>query len=185
MRAPLLSADSAAFRAVLDTLEDGVIITDAERRVLWTNQAIASICGHEMLEMLGRRPGDLLQGPLTDPETIRTIRDGLAEGRDVDVEIVNYHRDGRPYWIHLRILAVRGIDGGIERFVAIERLLTRRAEGEPFAHDAPLLHRCAWCGRVEDAFGYWHAPSPTFERREHRVSHSMCADCAVRQQAGA
>jgi len=39
-----------------------------------------------------------LQGPLTDKGVVREIREAIAESRPLDVEILNYRRDGVPFW---------------------------------------------------------------------------------------
>ena len=54
-----------------------VILTDARRRILWVNEDFTQITGYTYEEVVGRVPGDLLQGQLTEEEAIEKIRSGL------------------------------------------------------------------------------------------------------------
>jgi PAS domain-containing protein len=77
-----------------------VIITDRERRLVWANEAFTRLTGYELHEVLGRKPGELLQSELTDPATIARMR----------------RTAGRP----------RGAGGAAEPVARRARLLDRR-----------------------------------------------------------
>lgn len=74
-----------------------VILTDAKRRILWVNEDFTSITGYSHEEAIGRIPGDLLQGPLTEKEAIDHIRDGLRRPSSVKADLINYRKNGEPY----------------------------------------------------------------------------------------
>lgn len=102
-----------------------VVITDASGRVEWVNAAFARLTGYGLEELRGRKPGHVLQGPATDPATVRFIRERLARGEGFSgVEILNYRRDGQPYWVLLEVQPVRDANGCIVRFVSTESDIT-------------------------------------------------------------
>lgn len=100
---------------------NGVVITDAQGLTIWVNPAFERLSGYELSSLLGKKPGELLQGPDTDPATIRLIRDRLKARQPISgLEILNYTPAGDPYWVALDITPVSAADGQLSHFVAIE-----------------------------------------------------------------
>lgn len=109
---------------------NGVILTDAQGRVTWVNDAFTHISGYTLHEVLGKKPGAVLQGPQTDPHVVRRMREGIARGEPVRVEILNFHKNGSGFWLNIEIQPVRGEDGTITGFMAIESDITERKHVE-------------------------------------------------------
>jgi PAS domain S-box-containing protein len=109
-----------------------VIITDRDGRTEWVNQAFIRRTGYRLEDMVGRKPGQVLQGPQTDPATVALIRASLAEGRSFKAELLNYTRFGEPYWVMFQVSPIRDALGRIERFVSVQTDSTelRRARQE-------------------------------------------------------
>nr|AML77728.1 putative LOV domain-containing protein [Mesostigma viride] len=61
-----------------------------------------------------------LQGPQTDPRTVETIRTAVAEGRPCTVRLLNYRKDGTPFWNSLHVSPVRNAEGKITYFVGVQ-----------------------------------------------------------------
>jgi PAS domain S-box-containing protein len=97
-----------------------VIITDREGRTEWVNQAFTKRTGYSLEEMVGLKPGDVLQGPDTDAATVRQISEWLNEGRSFKAELLNYTRSGEAYWALFQITPIRDPDGQVERFISIQ-----------------------------------------------------------------
>ncbi len=64
----------------MDVSAQGVLITDAEGRIIYANPAFSRITGYEVEEVLGRNPR-FLQGRDTSQATRMAIREGLAAGK--------------------------------------------------------------------------------------------------------
>ena len=73
-----------------------VLITDRERRLVWANEAFTRVTGYELHEVLGRKPGRLLQSVRTDPATIARMSRALGEGQAVRVELLRQRYPGVP-----------------------------------------------------------------------------------------
>lgn len=54
----------------------------------------------------------MLQGAGTDPATVDYLRKCLRSGRDTTVELLNYRKDGRPFWNLLSITHIRDVISG-------------------------------------------------------------------------
>lgn len=96
-----------------------VVITDANRLVVWVNRSFAELTGFELEEIIGRTPGSLLQGLRTDPESVLRLRTALDAGRSVSEDILNYRKSGEPYWIRMRINPIRTDEGHLLGFIGL------------------------------------------------------------------
>jgi methyl-accepting chemotaxis protein len=110
---------------VADQANSGIIITDAEGKIEYINAGFEKLTGYSLEESRGKKPGPMLQGEGTDPETVRKIREHLNRQEPFYVEILNYHRNGTPYWVSLSIAPVFDDHGRIERFISVEADITQ------------------------------------------------------------
>lgn len=101
-----------------------VMITDAERKVIWINDSFERILGYSAEEVAGVDPGKLLQGPETSTETIADIADSLRHTGTFSGEILNYTKSGDKIWLYLDIAAVYDDTGAIVNYVAVENDIT-------------------------------------------------------------
>ncbi len=116
---------SLDFRAIVDSLQHAVIVTDAAIDppgpfILYVNPAFTRLTGYPAEEVVGRSPR-LLQGRATDPITIRSIGSALRRGEGGHWKLLNQGRDGASYWTELRITPLPAPDGRIDQFVAFQR----------------------------------------------------------------
>jgi PAS domain S-box-containing protein len=73
--------------------------------LVYVNAGFERFCGYSRDEVLGKNCR-FLQGPKTSPASIEIMRDAIRRGTDCLVEIVNYHRDGRPFLNRLSLRPV-------------------------------------------------------------------------------
>lgn len=123
-RLSLADKYSRTLASVADKTFEAVIITDKDGIIEWVNAGFTTITGYTLAEAKGKKPGELLQGPETDKETVGRIREKLKEKKIFKEEILNYHKDGRKYWLSLSITPVLDINGNVEKFIAIESDIT-------------------------------------------------------------
>ncbi|MEY3381720.1 MAG: hypothetical protein RL468_2318 [Pseudomonadota bacterium] len=109
---------------------NAVILTDAEGRIEWVNEGFTRITGYSSAEALGRKPGTFLQGPGTDPETVRHMSAAIRAGEGFQVELLNYTKAGRSYWLSIEAQPVRDAGGRLTGFLAIETDITERKAAE-------------------------------------------------------
>lgn len=103
---------------------NGVVITGIDGRAEWINEGFTRMTGYTLEEMRGRKPGELLQGPDTDQATVAQIRSALSQGDGFNVDVVNYTRDGKPYWVRILCNPLRDEQGVLQGFMAIESDIT-------------------------------------------------------------
>jgi PAS domain S-box-containing protein len=93
------------------------------------NPAFARLTGYAREEVLGRNCR-FLQGPDTDPGAARRLGVAIAHGRDTSETLLNYRRDGEPFWNNLSLAAVHDASGVLTHFVGILNDVTDRVQLE-------------------------------------------------------
>ncbi|MDM9649269.1 PAS domain-containing protein [Rhizobium sp. S163] len=108
------------FAAAFKATRMPMIVTDpnqSDNPVIFCNEAFRRLTGYRDDEIIGRNCR-FLQGPETDNATIAKIREGIAAGHDVAVDILNYRKDGTTFWNAVFISPVRDEAGTIIYFFA-------------------------------------------------------------------
>jgi len=105
---------------------NGVVITDTQGVTTWVNDSFVKISGYTSDDIIGKRPGDLLQGPDTAPESVAEMRQALADRAPFNIEVINYTKTGVPYWIGIMCNPVMDEDGHHTGFIAIETDISER-----------------------------------------------------------
>lgn len=109
---------------------DAVIITDADGLITWINNGFIDLSGYKLEEVRGKKPGTFLQGPDTDPETVQKISAAIHRKEPIETTILNYAKDGVPYWLNMIIDPIFNDAGQCTHFIAIERDVTEKIEKE-------------------------------------------------------
>lgn len=115
----------ARLSSVASQTTNGVVITGPDGRVEWINEAFSRLSGFTLEEMLGRKPGDLLQGAATDATVVARIRDALSRAEGFTAELTNYTKHGDPYWVRINCNPLIEADGSLQGFIALESDVTR------------------------------------------------------------
>jgi PAS domain S-box-containing protein len=136
---PSFSDDGGAQNHLLGEIirqaTDAVIVTGADTidppgpRILYVNEAFTRMTGYPAEEVIGRSPR-FLQGPETDRETTAAIRAGLQREESVRVELLNYRKDGSPFWVEICILPVRNGNGEVSHWSSVHRETSERRTTE-------------------------------------------------------
>ena len=120
------------FAAAVHATRMPMIIADArapDMPIVFANNAFLGLCGYGRDEILGRNCR-FLQGPDTDPEAVRLLSDSIAAGRPATVDILNYRKDGTPFWNALQISPVHNGEGELVFFIGSQIDVTARRQAE-------------------------------------------------------
>ena len=115
------SEEQERLRLIAQRTFDAVVITDAQERIQWVNQAFTGLTGYTLEEVQGQRPGPLMQCPQTDPTTRALIRQALDQGQGCRQRILNRRKDGSEFWKDLEIQPIRSGNGVLSGFMAVQR----------------------------------------------------------------
>lgn len=109
---------------VADETDNSVLITDKDGLIEYVNPGFSRMTGYSAEEVLGKKPGHILQGKHTDQNTVQRIREKLNARESFYEEILNYSKDGEPYWISLSINPVLDEHGHVARYVSVQANVT-------------------------------------------------------------
>jgi len=105
--------------------------------IVLANKAFLDLSGYTADEVLGRNCR-FLQGPDTDRDNVAQIRQAIEARTDIDIEVLNYRKDGTPFWNALHISPVFNEAGELQHFFASQLDVTARRDA--LAVQAMLLH---------------------------------------------
>lgn len=114
------------------SVSDGVLITDPnqpDNPIIYSNPAFSKITGYQPEEILGRNCR-FLQGAETDLEAVRAIRRAIAQRQEVKATLLNYRKNGQPFWNELKISPVFSEQGDLLYFIGIQTDITERKQAE-------------------------------------------------------
>ena len=109
---------------------NGVIITNKKGEVEWINEGFTRLTGFTLEEIEGKKPGTMLQGPNSDPKVIELMRYHLNKEEPFDVEIVNYTKHKKEYWIQVSCNPLYNEQQELQGFMAIESDISERKSSE-------------------------------------------------------
>jgi PAS domain S-box-containing protein len=122
-------------QACFENLNDAIVITEAEpfdepgQRIVFVNAAFTHQTGYSADEAMGRSTR-FLQGPETDRAELQRVGAALRRWEPVHTELLNYRKDGQPYWIEIKMVPIGDQTGWYTHWVAVERDVTARKAAE-------------------------------------------------------
>lgn len=123
------SQTNAAHSQAIASISQGVLITGPDRRIVSVNAAFESMTGYTEQELLGRSCA-VLQGVDTSAATLAHMREALHAHKPFFGEILNYRKDGTPFWNELSIDPVINAQSVLTHFVGIQRDVTQKKEAQ-------------------------------------------------------
>ncbi|XVF43051.1 hypothetical protein PTKIN_Ptkin02bG0009900 [Pterospermum kingtungense] len=116
-------------REALDELPDNFTITDPSisgHPIVFASTGFLKMSGYSQEEVIGQN-GKIFQGPRTDRRTVMEIREAIREERGIQINLLNYRKDGTPFWMLFHMSPVFGKeDGRVTHFVAVQVPITRK-----------------------------------------------------------
>jgi PAS domain S-box-containing protein len=109
---------------------NSVMIIDGENRIEWVNESFERQTGFTMDEVLGRSPRDLLTGPLTDAALVDEMSRMTGQGVGYRVELINYRKNGDPYWASIERQPIRDERGRVVHWIRLSLDVSERKRAE-------------------------------------------------------
>ena len=114
--------------SIADKNINSVVICDKNGNIEWVNNSFIKLSGYSKEELLGYKPGHLLQGPESDKETIKYLANQIKQGLPFNCEILNYSKNREKYWVRIQGQALKNHKGEIIKYFAIEEDITQERE---------------------------------------------------------
>lgn len=102
-----------------------VAVSDPNGAIIWVNAAFTRMCGYNSDELIGKRPGQILSGPMTDQLPRAILNRAISQRTKVQTRILNYHKSGKPYWADIHLEPILTSQGELSGFISVERDVTK------------------------------------------------------------
>ena len=158
-----LGVDPSNARDLLDQIfaqtRTAMVVTDpnrADHPIVAVNAAFGRLTGYDEAEVVGRNCR-FLQGPDTDRGEVARVSAAIRDRRVAAFELVNYRKDGTPFWNALHLVPIHDREGRLLHFFgsmwdATDKVEAVRAlRGEVRLMDARLQGAIDEAGRLRDA----------------------------------
>lgn len=120
----------------LEHVKESMLITDAtllDCPIVFANDLFEKMTLYPKESILGRNCR-FLQGRFTDAAMVKKIRDAVSNGNELEVEILNYRRDGTPFLNNFLMLPIhknpKSRSGKVTHFIAIQKDISLLASDE-------------------------------------------------------
>ncbi|XP_024385521.1 protein TWIN LOV 1 [Physcomitrium patens] len=113
---------SSSLLLSLTRIQQSLVLADPslpDTPIVHASDVFCELTGYSREEVVGRNCR-FLQGPDTDPESVREIREAIQAERPCTVRILNYRKDDTPFWNHLHVAPVRSATGKVAYFVGVQ-----------------------------------------------------------------
>lgn len=163
------------FAAAIRATRMAMLITDPRQPgnpIVFANNAFLKLTGYDREDVIGFNCR-FLQGPETDPATIARLREAIRDGRDINVDILNFRKDGSPFWNALYISPVINEAGELQFFFASQLDVTDRKQGERQVHAEKERFEAAVKLRTRELEAALEAQSILLHEVDHRVKNNL------------
>nr|AML77473.1 putative LOV domain-containing protein [Lobelia siphilitica] len=129
----------------LDELSDCFTITDpclSGHPIVFASREFLKMSGYSREEVVGKN-GRIFQGVKTNRRSVMEIREAVREERSIQISILNYRKDGTPFWMLFHMCPVFGKeDGRVIHFVGVQVPIVRklRRSGSGFVRNGVNMY---------------------------------------------
>lgn len=116
-----------SFLDIVQSAQDMIVVTEAKAidgplspKIIYVNDAICELTGYSREELIGETPR-IFQGTLTDKEATTRIHEALSEKKPITETLLNYTKNGTPYWVEMSIFPLKNQLGEVTHFASVER----------------------------------------------------------------
>jgi PAS domain S-box-containing protein len=114
------SASNDPFASAVRATRMPMLITDPnqpDNPIVFMNDAFTKLTGYTRDEVMGKNCR-FLQGPATNREDVTRIRNAIARREPIEIDLLNYRKDGSTFWNRLLLSPVFTEAGDLSYFFA-------------------------------------------------------------------
>ncbi|XVE49648.1 hypothetical protein DITRI_Ditri01bG0098600 [Diplodiscus trichospermus] len=122
---------SQELKDALATLQQTFVVSEATKPdcpIMYASSGFFSMTGYSSKEVIGRNCR-FLQGPETDRKEVAKIRDAVKNGKSYCGRLLNYKKDGTPFWNLLTVTPIKDDKGKTIKFIGMQVEVSKYTEG--------------------------------------------------------
>jgi len=93
--------------------------------IIYASTAFVELTGYPLEEIIGKNCR-FLQGPETNKEDIKVITDGIKNGLNVTIPLLNYRADGSKFWNLIQLCPMRNAKKEVVLYVGLQTPITEK-----------------------------------------------------------
>ena len=95
--------------------------------LIYANKGFERLTGYAVKDVIGKNCR-FLQGEKTDEAAVDEIRQAIKKGEECTVELLNYKKDGTPFWNRLSISPLKNEEGVVTHYIGVQSDITELIE---------------------------------------------------------
>nr|AML77700.1 putative LOV domain-containing protein [Exacum affine] len=122
---------SQELKDALSSLQQTFVVSDAtkpECPIMYASSGFFTMTGYSSKEVIGRNCR-FLQGPETDQNEVDKIRNAVRTGTSYSGRLLNYKKDGTPFWNLLTVTPIKDDKGRTIKFIGMQVEVSKYTEG--------------------------------------------------------
>ncbi|KAF8074402.1 hypothetical protein N665_1104s0010 [Sinapis alba] len=122
---------SQELKTALSTLQQTFVVSDPTQPdcpIVYASSGFFTMTGYSAKEIVGRNCR-FLQGPDTDQKEVAKIRDCVKNGKSYCGRLLNYKKDGTPFWNLLTVTPIKDDQGNTIKFIGMQVEVSKYTEG--------------------------------------------------------
>uniref|UniRef100_UPI00315B405A Phototropin n=1 Tax=Klebsormidium nitens TaxID=105231 RepID=UPI00315B405A len=115
----------------LSTFKHTFVVADATKdmAIMYASAGFYEMTQYGPEDVIGKNC-KFLQGPGTDTEEVARIRRAIKNGESHCGRLLNYKKDGTPFWNLLTLAPIKNEQGAVVKFIGMQVEVTQFTEGE-------------------------------------------------------
>jgi phototropin len=122
---------SAELDAILSKVNHTFVVADPgspDCPLVYVSDSFVELTGYDRDDIIGHNCR-FLQGEGTDPVEVAKLRDAVATGKHVSTRLLNYKKDGTPFWNLLTMTPIFDSQGNVSKIIGVQVDVTAKTAG--------------------------------------------------------
>ena len=119
-------ADLERLSLVASKIVNGIVISDADDKIIWTNGAFEKITGYNHADVENKRLPDVIIGPDDDKGGREQYNEQIQKKQSYSVHVFATRKDGRQIWLSINNSVIYNEQGESEKYIRVIVDITKR-----------------------------------------------------------
>ena len=125
-----VAAELEQLSLVASKVNNGVVISDAEDKVVWTNEAFEKITGYTLQDVEHKQLREVLKGKIADQIIAEELENQIRGRQSYEIDLLITRKGGEPIWISVINNLIRNVQGEVEKQIRVIIDITARKNAE-------------------------------------------------------
>ncbi|MBK0381204.1 PAS domain S-box protein [Mucilaginibacter segetis] len=126
----MLLTETEQLSLVASKINNGVVISDTDDKIIWANSAFEKITGYKTTEVKGEYIGKVLKGKPKDNAAEQELIKAIKNKVSYEVELLIDNKSGEQSWVSVTNTIIYSADGTVDKYVRIIIDITSRKKAE-------------------------------------------------------